>query len=364
MKNSISMNTEYKLYGYEDYACFAIDSSVFDEDYMHCYFYPFQGTLFPVNGSMGGLEQLGDNIIFDVSNIYDDHIQLLQEVKRVFVHPSCSISRTLLSQKYKRGLTPWDADVVVVPNSEQYNIGKERYAVFVNDECKIVLTSSRMWNDLIEMLRGATGKCFRELIKEADKVQTPSKIPDTYVDGILNATLEGIYDCLFVPKNNTLLYDELTGNIPKNKTVFESTIMESLSSTENQVTLDSLLSIKEMLDSNDENTQATALKALSMLDYMHYPNSVRRMLETTDSCNWKYIKAADSAPVKYMLQTLFGKRWRKAYKNYDDSIFPQDFEIFKQLVPDIFTGKNDYYLYRYPFIDFDEEGRLDPILRQ
>ena len=147
--------------------------------------------------------------------------------------------------------------------------------------------------------------------------------------------------------------------------MYETTIQNSLASEENKVTLDSLISIKEMLDSDDEDTVSAGIKALSMMDYMHYPNSVKYILNNA-SYKFRYSKAYNSVPVKFMLKSLNEGYWsnRNAALKFSSSIYEDDFEMYKQLLGHYTKGSIMNELNYLPFMTINDAGMLVPKLKK
>ena len=187
------------------------------------------------------------------------------------------------------------------------------------------------------------------------------------IDDALDAGFIYTGHLLFIPNTHSYAMDILTSNLPKDKIVFEESVQDSLGDETNQLTFDSLVSIRDMLDSTDANTVSAGLKALSMMDWMHYPNSVKYIMNRTDKYKWLYNKASNSTSVKYMLSTISGNKARRHWPgNYDNDIYEQDFELFKQLKMHYEKISNDDILTEIKFMNFircNAEGKLVPNLR-
>ena len=113
-----------------------------------------------------------------------------------------------------------------------------------------------------------------------------------------------------------------------------------------------------MLESTDENTVSAGLKALSMLDYMHYPKSINYMLDLTNG-RYRWNKTMHSTSVKFMFKQLLKC-------SSERNIYPQDFELIKQYIAHYnsisIEDVNPKLLY-CEFMTVDPNGMLMPILK-
>jgi hypothetical protein len=123
-----------------------------------------------------------------------------------------------------------------------------------------------------------------------------------------------------------------------------------------------------MLESSDDETVGAGLKALSMMDYMHYPNSVRYIIKNLSRNNYYYNKAANSTSVRFMRKQLSGSgkgiMW---LGSYDMEIYEQDYELLKQLILHYEPRYKDNLLSRmkiFPFMKVSNDGILIPRLKQ
>jgi hypothetical protein len=187
---------------------------------------------------------------------------------------------------------------------------------------------------------------------------------------IMDSELFYVGEVLTVPNSCSFVADILTNSIPRDKIVWETSVMESLGNDTNQLSLDNLISIKDMLESSDDNTVSAGLKSLSMMDWIHYPNSVRFILREIDNkWNWAYNKACDSTSVKYMLRSLSPNtnsrgRWPG---EYDHTIYKEDYDLFKQLKIhfDKCTPENVLSYMRYfNFMTVTPAGLISPSIKQ
>lgn len=299
-----------------------------------------------------------------------DHKELLNDAKKVYVHQCCKISRSLIAEKYKKSLNPHLADAVVIPNPGYKYCNLCKKALFINEDAHMIVMIN-LDNDGSEYNSQSfkEGDKLKDLTPGYPDMRYASRIYSYDVSEMMQAELFYVGDVLEVPNTHSYIIDLLTGVIPADKTVFENTIQNSLGNETNQLDFDSLTSIVDMLNSSDENTVAAGLKSLSMMDWIHYPQSVKFALNNTNSkSNWIYNKACDSTSVKYMMRTLSGGCVKRTVwpGNYDHDIYEKDFELFKQLkchYHHIDSADLLQHIRNLDFIGVDSEGRLIPIIK-
>jgi hypothetical protein len=272
-----------------------------------------------------------NDVVFE-PDIATNHVKLLDTAKKVYTHPSCKLSRSMMAEKYKKSLNPFLSDAVIIPKPDYSELSVYKDALFVNDKAKIIVMVRIESDDAKERIKEACeGDKFQKLATCTPNDSYGTRKPYT-VDDLLDAEFFYYGDVLCVPTSHSWIIDILTHALPSDKIVYEESVQESLSTASNQLDFDSLCSIKDMLDSSDENTQAAGLKSLSMMDWMHYPNSIKFMMDQTRVSNWRYNKACSSTSVKYMLKTITGTTNRRRWPgSLDTEIYAVDFELFKKL---------------------------------
>lgn len=265
--------------------------------------------------------------------LYENHPELLNTAKKVYVHQHCKLSRSMMAEKYGKCLNHWLSDAVVVPEPSDNECRLYDTAIFANDDAKLIVIVSL--DDVLNIAQAhifGIGKKFEELCKF---------VPDYYGSATRGYNRQDVLDsefffagkCLTIPNNQSYILDVLTNQIPTSKTVFEESVQESLSTESNQLDLDALVNIKDMLNSSDAETVGAGLKALSMMDYMHYPNSIRYIIKSLVNTQYRYNKAANSTSVKFMFKQLCESPKRNRWPgDYDHEIYEQDFELYKQLI--------------------------------
>ncbi len=267
--------------------------------------------------------------------ICENHKELLTTAKKVFTHTNCRLSRSMMAEKYKKILNPWLSDAVIVPkpNYDEFNL--YNCALFVHEDDKMIVKVALSSDASLEKAKGfVIGEKF-SAYSTAEPDKGYGDRSHYNVDHIKDAELFYVGEVLTIPNSYSFVAEVLAGKIPTNKIVFEDSVQDSLSSETNQLDFDSLCSIMDMLNSSDEDTVSAGLKSLSMMDWIHYPNSIKFILNNTNNkWNWVYNKACNSTSVKYMMKTIAGDRARKRNwwpGDFDDAIYEEDFELFKQL---------------------------------
>ena len=300
-----------------------------------------------------------------------DHKELLDTANKVYIHSACKLSRSMVTAKYKKSLNPWLSDAVIVPDKTK-EVPKSTKMLFVNDEKKIIVIIPSLEYSDSETRNIASNIKIGTAIKDFGRISnyTPGswgRPPCAYED-ILDCVLMFYGDVYTFYSDNMYMLDVFTNVIPSNKTVLESTIQSSLGSDENKLTCDSLISISEMLDSTDENTVSAGLKALSMMDWIHYPESIKVMLQSISCHKWYYNKTRSSTSVKYMLNQIFDNMRSVKYGGqFSKKIYEDDFNLFKDFVSWKYKYDepqlNDYLRY-LPFMKLCSDGVLRPNLKK
>lgn len=304
------------------------------------------------------------DVIFSPA-LCSDHPELLDTAKKVYVHPSCKISRSMVAEKYGKSLNPWLCDAVVIPDVKNENSYIANTAIFCNDAAKLMVIIELYDHSLIATAAAfQSGTTFKSLITgDLGRRTTEYNMSD-----VLNAEFFYSGECLVVFNSESFVLDILTRKLPVAKTVFEQTVQKSLSSKDNQLSLNILNNIRDMLESSDNETVSAGLKALSMMDYMHYPNSVRYIIKNLHRNNYYYNKAANSTSVRFMREQLSGSSKRNMWPGrYDMEIYEQDYKLLKQLIlhyepyykEDILSRMKDF-----PFMKVSNDGILIPRLKQ
>lgn len=300
-----------------------------------------------------------------------NHKELLNTAKKVFTHPTCKLSRSMMAEKYKKSLNPYLSDAVIIPKPEYSEFRLYKHALFINDSAKLIVSVRIVDIDAHNRIKDASvGDRFQTLIScnpdDTYGIRKPYALYD-----LLNAEFFYYGEILYIPNSESWTVDVLTHSIPADKVVFEESVQESLSTESNQLDFDSLCSILDMLNSSDEDTVSAGLKSLSMMDWMHYPQSVKFILSNTDDkYNWVYNKACNSTSVKYMMKTIAGDKVRNRTwwpGDYDDEIYEKDFELFKQLKCHYHHIKPDQIMSSILSINFmhvDSNGFMAPNIKQ
>jgi hypothetical protein len=202
-----------------------------------------------------------------------------------------------VSTKYNKSLDAWTADVVAIPEAQEYDITKENIAVFVNEDEKIVVLAPYSEDDKCDFESGLpySSVCNNNALY---KWCLSHECTDKF-SSILQSTLIWHGSATKVELSASWIADLMTGMLPSNKLVYEKTLMESLGSEDNKVTLDSLVSLISMLKSPDDDTVAVGLKSIASMDYVHYTASIVFALQL-DMYNYKYNKAIEIIGIIYI----------------------------------------------------------------
>lgn len=365
------------IYGFEDYNIVYLFDSYFRCNYSQGLPYSFSNIAskyiinkdlpYSVIKTVDSKYSWLKKISFDPI-ICEDHPQLLSTAKKVYVHSSCKLSRNMLSEKYKKSLNPYLSDAVIIPTPYYQGVSLDKYAVFINDNARIIVLVyiDEDHDDVIKRLEATEiGTSFNALI--TCSITQNNHMLYNEID-VMNAELMYFGEMIEIPNDQIYVMDIITNVIPKDKIVFEKSAMESLGSDSNKLDFESCKSIKDMIDSSDDNTVATGLRALSMMDWIHYPCSIRYLFGTLDSSRWRWNKACNSTSVRYMMTSLSGKTSRNRWPGDDENcIYPQDYQLYKQLKCHYDKIPEDGFLEYIRFNNFmyvTPEGRIAPRIKQ
>ena len=369
--------THSYIYGFEDYNIVALSDSYFRNTWSQYLPYGFDNA--------GGNYIINKDLPYEVDSVpstyryYNsvkftpelchNHSELLDTAKKVYTHTCCKLSRSMMAEKYKKSLDPFLSDAVVIPNPDLNDFRLWDVALFVNENAKLVgmVILDEDNEDVIKKVKTAEmGTKFSDMmtcsIDMRQQLYQPSHL--------LDAELFFVGQVLYIPNNQMWAMDVITGRIPTDKIVFESSVQESLGNETNKLDFDSLTSIYDMLNSSDADNVSAGLKALSMMDWMHYPNSIKFILTQVDNkWNWAWNKAMNATSVKFMFKSIAPNvRARNHYPGrYDERIFRQDYELFKQLkmhYEKVSPEKILEYIRMYPFMGVDGQGFIVPRLKE
>lgn len=358
MTSNKSLST---IYGFESYQIRNVNSQIFIEkgplNSWNTYIFSrvMWGSVIYLRDNETQIPYL-DNLT-DYKALYPENKELLNTAQTIYIHPSCKLSRNMVCQKYKKTLNPWLADAVIIPEINAYNVQNNDAAIFISEDSRnIFWVYAGTYEEDVRKLfsnEDAIGKPFRDFLKitESDVSSIANDLPYKPKD-LFDAELIYFGETLSVP-NKSVLNELIQNAIPKSKIIYEDTIMASLGNDENQLSVESLTSIAEMLNSSDGDTIDSALKALSTMDYMHYPNSVILVLRQ-NWYNYNRRKVMNSTAVKYMMNHLGGVKRRYIPSMRDNYITQKDYDVFKDLVHSIKIDSLDYVLKNdCPFLYLD-----------
>jgi hypothetical protein len=352
-----------QFYDYEGYTVYHVGSYSFIDrgysTYVHAYPVDY-AMLYPIDK-----ERLSEGGSFIVH--IEDHPELLNTAKKVYVHSTCTLPREALAKKYKRCLDPLVADAIVIPESTNMVGVWENTAAFVNDENKTIYVSAfsrSAWDNdrekaaFSKISSAVGGTRFLDLVSPISRAEAQDDNPQ-----LCAAKLFYFGPICLFGRKNMHLFDIETFKIPKDKIVYQSTIMNSINDDTNEPTYDAMMSIYDMLNSSEDATVEVGLKSLAALDYAHYPQAVRTILMR--SSNWRWSKAKSSTAVKYMLNSM-GINSNRCYGYSSRYISEKDYALTEKLIRQIQNLKSEMeyinYCYNIPFVFVDGELNVHPRL--
>lgn len=358
------MNDAGKIYGMDEYEfSFLFGSNLFSptgNGYLSTSWYWGSKTYVPLNTSERKKVFLYPSVVS--GEIKKNNVDL-EKAKTVYVHPSCKIPRTLLTQKYKKALDPWLADVVVIPEtcgSSSYDNG----LIFVNDD-----KNSIYFVDVTSA--DAEKKNFFSTLQLGTKLEDvmvglaldPQKLrdgnEDKDIDSLLKSEFQYYGYLAQLYPNQSWKIDYADNIIPKSKIVFEEDILAALKSENNRPDYESLMSAHEMLESKDESVQCAALKALAAMDYINYPNSFIALFRGTNK-DWRNCSAWTNTDVKYMVNHFDMRGWSLPVFT-DTYITQEDYDIASKLIPKLLPKVR---IENLPFMYADQEYTIHPRLKK
>lgn len=293
----------------------------------------------------------------------------LDTAKKVYIHPNCTLSKQLVYTKYKRVLDPWKADVVVVPGANKFNGFYSYNTLLAVNECKktVILCDVASFNANPETARNVSNaNLLGEVISSSFidnfiESNRPEELPNDIEDyrTACDAIIVGIYKMVSYRPEDTWLKELRDNKFPKNKIVYESSVMKFLSSEENKINFDILVNIQDMLLSKDEAVQSTGIKSLAMLDWANYPASVRYILQKGFD-NSRYLRFNPmwhTTAVKFMKNSLSNmySRYRPFSVTQQMTITKEDWNVLQELL----KKNNEYtpsYLDAFRFLELEKDG--------
>lgn len=367
------MNRGYKIKGLEEYSAYFVNDDIFGPTtslYRSMQYYvPYQNCTYWLD-TKNVFETKGSYAIS--SEIVTDREDLLSSAKTAYIHHASKIPRDLITSKFKKVLNPWLADIVVVPEAE-FRSHWQTHIIFFDEGIKKMFIVKTNDNDTLKKFKDAEkGTKFRDFMDLSPEKWLATLNPDDSDYERDYAVWNVIFDSEFeflgnvgcIDAKSEWLADVIDGNFPKDKIVFEKTVLKHLGNNDNKPTYENMMNIFEMINSKSEETQSLGLKALAMLDYIHYPHSVSLLFQnaTSNYSQWKYCKGSNSSSVKFMFKQLFGGSTRNYCRYYSDTISQEDYDLFLQLLK-AFSDSSDVYartLANMPFMQMDEALSLHP----
>ena len=351
------MANKNSYYGYEDYVVQILYPALFTNGRLYTY------------GDYGSKNQrlLEDNgkLISEYRKEMLDHPELLDTAKKLYIHSACTFPRANIGNKFKKCLNVLAADAVIIPSPYEGNITYEdNTVVFINDEAKHIYISTffvyridaeTTYNRIKEAPLGTVLTKFLPPTCNLNEIPLPIKEAKLMYVGSMN----------YFSKEAYHVFDYITYMIPKDKIVYQDTLIKKLNDENNAPTLEIMKSAVDMLKSTDIASVAMGLKTLAALNYSDYKQSFLLTLKETVGY-WRYCNARNSTAVKYMLKAL-GIKGTYSYIGYRDRVIKEeDYEIFEPLFKYI-HGLDDigflHEAYSIPFMFVDEAFAWHPRLK-
>lgn len=372
-----SEDNKAHIYGFEDYNILSAyqniisDYTLYNRAYITAMFDRGQARYIITRDLPVKIQEDSNYHLQFTPSLCENHKDILSTAKKVYVHPNCTLSRSMMAEKYKKSLNPFLSDAVVIPSIDTKELWVDSIALFINENKKMIvkvkLDSAAASAKLSATPLGT--KLESMATSNIELSSYYSKNPEMSLNEILDSELMYCGDLLRIPNNQSYIFDLLTYKLPMDKIVFEESMQESLGDENNIISFDTLISIKDMLDSSDDNTVSAGLKALSMMDWIHYSNSVKFIFNILGNARkWKNNPAANSTSVKYMMQTISGSKYKSYWPgDYEDKIFEEDYELFKQLktyYDKVTPEELPKYLSSLNFMTVNSMGFVTPNIRE
>jgi hypothetical protein len=228
----------------------------------------------------------------------------------------------VLLDKCKKVLDPWKADICIVDDNvvNNFSADVERYTYIVSDGQKTIyiITCSSYLKELL---------CVEDVVGH-----TLSEIPNSDFGEIANLPLceENFLNISTRVYSSYLIkqYQDIRlGLLPKDKVVSDTDVLNYISGKNNTLDVDTMMSIYDLVKSSDKDTTVLGLKTLSLLDYIHYPNSARFII---GSINSPQLFRLPIASITYMYKKL-DIRNRSDTSFWGKTLSKKDFEMLAQL---------------------------------
>lgn len=324
------------LCGFEDYTIYTFRNSLIDPNIsisrydFHQYSY-YSWMMFIYGDNIPRTKSIWGDEYVDWDKMVQYNEGILSTAKKLYIYPECKIPRSHVAKKYKKVLNPWMADAVVLPT--QFIDGTFYQGLFfINENKKVIYI---LYGAKVDAPSQEQGSSFPAFITQV-QYNRISALGESNL-GILESEFLGHYSFIGLESADpTAELDILNGTIPSDKLVKESDVIKSLNDKDNEITYENLVSIRDMLNSSDQDTKGSAIKALAAMDYMSCPQSVKRILY--EAGNWQYNPATNTTAAKYMFKILLNGTARAHIYFGEDTISEKDYEIFQRLVKDYYRN--------------------------
>lgn len=365
---------EGKVYGYEDYetkdlsvwSVFRGNNESWDNSYS---LGRYTENLLCVDHDVLAYSRFSRNSEYRLEVDILDHPSLLNSAEKLYVHPSCSISRDLVRKKYKRVLNMVAADAVVLPSGHDETSLNRRTLLFANDDTMELYVCEMPSYGEDSYYRTTYPyyvyiQTYDECVNNIGiRIRDISTICRNLPEEILDAKLVYAGPTTTVSAKQQYIFDYLTGLLPKDRIVLEKDVLKTLGDETNVPTVDSMMNIYQMMKSDDRAVRELGFKALAMMDYINYPESTRLILDNT---NWYMDNNYKPSAVRFMLDSLNVKICRRRRASQSTQIGQKDWEIAKELMKRIKNlddkGFIRYCTYNVYYTYVDENNVVHPRL--
>ena len=372
--------TKDTLYGFEDYEILTYPARILDPtstlsryDFYH---HSYQENIFyfvePYYELPLDKQSYGDYVDWDSLVKFNDSV--LENAKSLYIYPDCKIPKRNVAVKYKRAKNPFLADAIVLPPLEKHNSVLQGL-FFINESVKKIFIVINYSNEETSDSSITAGTKFSSILTPQQHLEFNTMIGvfnnEEYKDyredikDMLDSEVLASGSYVIIPTNESFKLDILNGILPTNKFVSEKAVMKSLGNTENEITFENLMSIKEMLRSSDYDTRCSAIKALASMDYMSCPISVKYVIADRQH-NWCYNNATNTTAAKFMFKFLLNGTARRSIWFREKEISEKDYEILHKLLLEEYENDEtrvDYWLRNRDFTYEDVNYNIYPRLK-
>lgn len=293
---------------------------------------------------------------------------LLTDKSKLFIHPSCTIPRAKITQKYKRVIKKEKADFCVIPAYPQ-SIDGEETAIFKNEETSqiFIIMSHTKWckgrpvlyapkmcesAEIGSPILNIVPNLIKTSVKDQEIIRNGITFNKDTWTNFINSTLMFYGPVVRINSDNKYIADIIYNELPNVLT--EDDVLASITDEENIFNKDMYDSMLGMLNSDDESVIGIALKTVSELDYVKYYNTISHLL-TSCAQKWRNNNMKNTVSVKHMLNFL--KIRQSNSPKYLEETTQEDFDLMIETLKSEFIYEMSEYqksfLGNYPFVNLE-----------